>query len=279
MTFGYYPGIYKSKFMEMYVRILGIPFPERRLENLLMWKMMLFEEGEKILDVGCGDGLLLPQIAKMGCKIEGVDLSPNALEEAKRRVEHLNISKQIKLRKGSAEKLDYEDQSFDKVICNCTLEHIENDEKALNEMIRVLKIDGNLFLTVPVNKLNETLLNILFKLPKQIRKLFCKEIVNEAKNQKEVIINFLKSNYHARIGYDEKILISTLEKKKMKVIGLYYYIKKSSILFQLSYYTKLGSPPLIAIFFPILYTFGLLDHYLSRARGRAFAIVAQKEND
>ena len=53
-------------------------------------------------------------------------------------------------------KVQYPDNSFDFIICNHVLEHIEDDQKAMREMYRVLKKDGEAFLTVPLFDLDKT---------------------------------------------------------------------------------------------------------------------------
>ena len=47
--------------------------------------------------------------------------------------------------------MNFEDQSFDLIICNHVLEHIDDDIKALNEIYRVLKSGGVAILQVPIN--------------------------------------------------------------------------------------------------------------------------------
>lgn len=47
------------------------------------------------------------------------------------------------------QKIDKESQTYDLVICNHVLEHVPYDNSALNELVRIIKIDGYVFLTVP----------------------------------------------------------------------------------------------------------------------------------
>ena len=59
--------------------------------------------------------------------------------------------------KGDIKSMDFKNKSFDLIICNHVLEHIDDDIKALNEIFRVLKSGGVAILQVPINfKRNET---------------------------------------------------------------------------------------------------------------------------
>jgi ubiquinone/menaquinone biosynthesis C-methylase UbiE len=102
-------------------------------------------EGERILDVACGEGALSLKIAEYGCKVYGIDISEDGLERAKRLAEREGIT--CEFRGGSAEDLPYPDRYFDKVICSSSLEHFKDDIKALKEMYRVLKPNGSVVLT------------------------------------------------------------------------------------------------------------------------------------
>lgn len=90
---------------------------------------------ESILDVGCGEGFTLEKLrkAKIGKKLEGVDFLDRAIELGKK--EH----PKLKLKQGSIYDLKYKDNSFDLVICSEVLEHIDDPEKGLQELVRVSK--------------------------------------------------------------------------------------------------------------------------------------------
>ena len=53
--------------------------------------------------------------------------------------------------KGDLTSTNFKDESFDLIICNHVLEHIEDDKSALNEMYRILKYNGISILQVPIN--------------------------------------------------------------------------------------------------------------------------------
>lgn len=100
--------------------------------------------GEKVLDVGCGPGLLAREMALLvGSEglVVGLDSSPDMLSLAEERCGHLS---QVELHFGEAEKLGEEDESFDAVTCAQVLLYVADVERALAEMYRVLKPGGRL---------------------------------------------------------------------------------------------------------------------------------------
>ena len=102
--------------------------------------------GERILDVACGQGGLSLKIAKSGCKVYGIDISENVISTARRLSERANLASEFEV--ADAEHLPYADGYFDKIICSSSLEHFQDDVKALKEMNRVLKTNGILIMTV-----------------------------------------------------------------------------------------------------------------------------------
>lgn len=102
---------------------------------------------EKILEVGCGRGFYLKTLitAWPDLQVTGLDLNEKYLAVAKK---FLGNSK-VKLARGDATKLPFKANSFDRIIATEILEHIPDDEKALEEMYRVLKPGGIAMITVP----------------------------------------------------------------------------------------------------------------------------------
>jgi SAM-dependent methyltransferase len=95
----------------------------------------------RILDVGCGTGANLELLGKYG-EAFGVDISPDALAFCRARgLENV--------RQGEAEKLPYEDESFDLVTGLDVVEHLDDDVAGLKEMRRVLRPNGRVLLFVP----------------------------------------------------------------------------------------------------------------------------------
>lgn len=95
-----------------------------------------------ILDLGCGDGTFAEAAFTEPIDF-GIDPSPHALGEAKRRGMHCD------LRVGEGGKLPYDDEQMAAVVSNSVLEHIPDLEGTLAEVHRVLKRGGLFVFTTP----------------------------------------------------------------------------------------------------------------------------------
>lgn len=109
--------------------------------------MVLQEVGnpEKLFNAGCGDGfydVFLKQKSKL---LVSLDINKGDLMIAK----VINPEKSVKYYLGKLEKLPFKSESFDTIICVEVLEHLKNDQQAINELVRVLKKKGKLIITVP----------------------------------------------------------------------------------------------------------------------------------
>ena len=91
------------------------------------------KEGERILDLGCGDGVLSGEIAGFGAEVVGVDGSENFVETAR--------SRGIDARKIDGQKLDFE-REFDAVFSNAALHWMLEPEKVVSGVVRALKPGG-----------------------------------------------------------------------------------------------------------------------------------------
>jgi ubiquinone/menaquinone biosynthesis C-methylase UbiE len=94
-----------------------------------------FGAGKRVLEVGCGTGLLLRRVAEFAGSAVGVDLSPGMLEQAKARG--------FEVHEGSATALPFPDASFDVTYSFKVLAHVPDIETALREMARVTRPGGH----------------------------------------------------------------------------------------------------------------------------------------
>jgi ubiquinone/menaquinone biosynthesis C-methylase UbiE len=107
-------------------------------------------EGEA-LEIATGTARNLP-LYPPEVQVTGVELSPEMAARGRRRAEELG--RQIDLRVGDAERLDFPDESFDTVVCTYGLCTIPDDGAAIREAKRVLRPEGKLLLAEHVRSPN-----------------------------------------------------------------------------------------------------------------------------
>ena len=97
--------------------------------GVLEW--LAAQPGERILDLGCGDGQLTARLAATGAAVVGVDASEAMVTAARARGIAADVA--------SAESLPYADASFDAVFSNAVLHWVHNQDAMMAEVRRVLK--------------------------------------------------------------------------------------------------------------------------------------------
>ena len=102
----------------------------------------------KIIDVGCGAGGTALVLAKKfpDCEVVGIDLSELLLKIAEKSVQAAKLGERVKFEKADVQQIPYPDNSFE-VVINLNMVHLVEDPiKMLNEMERILKPEGFLFI-------------------------------------------------------------------------------------------------------------------------------------
>src|SRR5574341_179608 len=100
---------------------------------------------EEALDVGIGNGRLLPVYASHARNVTGLDISAEQLEAATRTAQELGVSFSAQLCE-EASRIDLADESFDLIICSRVLQHVFNWRESVAEFARILKPGGDLVL-------------------------------------------------------------------------------------------------------------------------------------
>ncbi|HJS83156.1 MAG TPA: methyltransferase domain-containing protein, partial [Nitrososphaera sp.] len=107
-------------------------------------------ESQEILDVGCGTGgavqVLGSRVGGSG-RVVGLDISKTMIDEARRRTAGLSLP--IEFRQGDAHRLPFPDNSFDRCYALRLMEIIDDPVSVLNEMYRVLRPGGRLYVNAP----------------------------------------------------------------------------------------------------------------------------------
>jgi 2-polyprenyl-6-hydroxyphenyl methylase / 3-demethylubiquinone-9 3-methyltransferase len=110
----------------------------------------VLQRGQRsLLDVGCGGGLLAEEFARAGFEVAGIDPAPETIATA--RAHAATSGLHIEYQTGSGEQLPFADASFDLVACCDVLEHVDDVNRVISEIARVMK-PGGLFLYDTVNR-------------------------------------------------------------------------------------------------------------------------------
>lgn len=104
----------------------------------------LEESSPKILDVGCGGGILSEGLAKLGAQVTGIDLSRPSIEAAREHAEQSSLS--IDYQVVSVEEIaQAQPESFDVITCMEMLEHVPDPAGIVSSCARALKPGGHAF--------------------------------------------------------------------------------------------------------------------------------------
>lgn len=109
------------------------------------YELMQVQEGQTVLDVGCGPGtdtINLAHLVGPAGQVVGVDLDADMLVEADHRAEQAGVSGWVRHVVSNATSLPFDDDSFDAVRSERLFGHLPEPAAALGEMIRVTKVGG-----------------------------------------------------------------------------------------------------------------------------------------
>ena len=120
------------------------------------WKTLLDKylpkaDNPKVLDLGCGPGFFTMMLGQRGCQMTAFDYSDGMLNQAKQNAASAGVTAEFV--QGDAQKLPFEDETFDMIVTRNLTWNLEYPEKAYKEWLRVLKkggcilnYDGNYYL-------------------------------------------------------------------------------------------------------------------------------------
>jgi 2-polyprenyl-6-hydroxyphenyl methylase / 3-demethylubiquinone-9 3-methyltransferase len=109
----------------------------------------------RVLDVGCGGGLVSESLAVLGYQVNGIDLSEGAIEAARRHAQASGVS--VTYQVGSAYDLPVPDATIDMVVVSDVLEHLHDLPAAVAQISRVLRPCG----VVVFDTINRTALSYI----------------------------------------------------------------------------------------------------------------------
>lgn len=128
------------------------------------------KKDDEVLDIGCGTGLLSFRAVLKGAKVTGIDINPEMLEIAKKRISELEIKERIKFVEiGVAELDNFESYSFDVIMSGLCFSELSEDEItfALNQIKRLLPKGGYFLLADEIRSKSviKRIINLLLRIP------------------------------------------------------------------------------------------------------------------
>ncbi len=111
---------------------------DRRLE---MVRRYIDLEGKRVLDVGCGIGTYIRRFRQYTHDVHGIEVEPERVAEASAELPNIVCA--------VGEALPYPDDHFDLVFSNEVIEHVEDDRRTAQEMVRVTKAGGLIVIFAP----------------------------------------------------------------------------------------------------------------------------------
>jgi ubiquinone/menaquinone biosynthesis C-methylase UbiE len=188
------------------------------------------EDGERVLDVGCGEGRHTWEASKRNsCYVYALDIEEDNLKKVHYALHLMEEKGEVRgkwlLTRGNITSLPFADGSFDKVICSEVLEHIPDDYQAISELVRVLKDNGTLAVSVP-SYLPES---IIWKLSKSyhgkpgghIRIYKTDELISKLK-QHNLKLYATRHKHALHSFYWIARSLFGVEKEKARIPALYY---------------------------------------------------------
>lgn len=100
------------------------------------------QRGMRLLDIGCGTGVVAITAGRMGAQVAGIDLTPELLERARENSRIAGV--EVEWLEGDAEELPFEDGRFDVVVSQFAHMFAPRPKVATLEMLRVLKPGGTI---------------------------------------------------------------------------------------------------------------------------------------
>jgi len=179
----------------IYHPITGILYQKR------FWMVLSYLKAKKgkILEVGCGRGLLLPELSKRCLQVYGIDVH-GRMDVVERTMLDEGVHN-ASLSAGSITRIPYRDKIFDAVICISVLEHMTDLTLCFKEFFRVLKNSGELIIGFPVkNRLTDLLLRFLDYNASEVHPSGHRNIIEAAK-QRFLLQDFTVYPKHLPMDY------------------------------------------------------------------------------
>jgi 2-polyprenyl-3-methyl-5-hydroxy-6-metoxy-1,4-benzoquinol methylase len=143
----------------------GARRPRRRFNKEFRFRILGALRGRRVLDVGCGEGVNAVLLAKLGASVTGIDISPKAIDLARRRAQANGVADRATFLCSPLEKANLPPASFDVVWADAILHHLISElDFILRLLVACTKPGGILLFSEPVN-FNAALRRLRFMVP------------------------------------------------------------------------------------------------------------------
>lgn len=119
----------------------------QRREYVVEYVRRHLAQGSRILDLGCGAGVIAEDLVRAGMKVTAMDLSAEMVARARDRLRGAAADDVLVLR-GDCERLPFGDGEFDAVVCLGVISFLTSNQPVLSEIRRVMRDHGTLLLAV-----------------------------------------------------------------------------------------------------------------------------------
>jgi ubiquinone/menaquinone biosynthesis C-methylase UbiE len=193
--------------VEKFVKFCETPFGKQILSKEVEYIARELQGYTNILDVGCGIGTFEQQLPHLN--ITGLDISEDMLNEARTRSDKTFIQ-------GNAERLPFDDDTFDAVFTVATLEFLDDYRHAIKEIARVTKPHGK-FIALILNPESEYFKNEILKPDDYFNRMKHLDVWS-IKNSVSTFYTITKSEYFLGIkGHD---VFNTSDKKYASMFSI-----------------------------------------------------------
>lgn len=135
-----------AKYYNMYTKDNEAYYAKLYLHIITTRLQLLFGDKKlNIMDAGCGQGRLSIPLATLGHTVEGIDLSKEAIEHAKKYAYEKNISN-ISFHTKDLEELEDVSEKYDCILCTEVVYMVKNYNRVLSELYNMLRKDGIMFI-------------------------------------------------------------------------------------------------------------------------------------
>jgi ubiquinone/menaquinone biosynthesis C-methylase UbiE len=212
-VFSYWTEIYDARSVE------GVIYQLRRAVALRWVDNLALPQGSKILDVGCGAGVITIELARRGYTVDGMDSSEIMVERALRGALAADVGDRVNVFRGDARSLQIENERFALVLAIGVIPWLDEPGMAVREMARVVEPGGYVMLTAD----NRTRLNHLMD-PRWNHTLgparrLLKRLLIRTKIRKPSPNYYVANHFHSTSHIDRILSHNGLEKVKAVTLG------------------------------------------------------------